>query len=266
MSRLIINTPLKPTPRVNRNFAVLFDIDGVIVRNKPLLHKVGKNCTQFINLINRDQMYLSELEKYNEQLYNIYGHSLKGWLMENSDSKKYINSNYLYQLFNRYVYDGTILCELEKYLKSDEFKSIYYEMTDTISICNSYNISIGLFSNAPYEWCNIVANKINIPLTNVYSSDHELLHKNMLYKPDINAFNNIQHDMCNKNKNIHELIFIDDSLKNITAINNYRIWKPIYFNPENKKYNSYEANGFHRIQEAKSITEINMIISEYIDN
>ena len=165
-----------PKPKIG----VLFDVDGVIIRNKPLLHKVGKNCTQFINLVNRHKIYPHELEKYNKKLYTEHGHTLKGWLIDNPVYARQFHQEFMTQLFNRYVYNDDILLELETYLSSDEFKPIYEEITHSVDICKSNSVLIGLFSNAPEMWCSIVANRINIPFKNVYSSDHELLQQNML--------------------------------------------------------------------------------------
>ena len=95
------------------HFGVLFDVDGVIVRNKPLLHKVGKNCTQFINLVNRHKIYPHELEKYNKKLYSEHGHTLKGWLVYNPGYARQFHKEFMIQLFNRYVYNDEILLELE---------------------------------------------------------------------------------------------------------------------------------------------------------
>jgi len=249
-------TPLKP---VKSKIGLLFDVDGVIVRNKPLLQKVGKNCTQFINLVNRHKIYPRELEKYNKKLYSEYGHTLKGWMEDNVEYTKQIKKEYMIQLFNRYVYNDEILNDLETYIRSNEFKQIYEEINHAVSICKSNNIFIGLFSNAPETWCNIVANNINIPFENVYSSDHELLQQDMLYKPHIDAYMHVMQDIQNKDNKIQELIFIDDSLKNLTVIEQFpEKWNPIFFNPEKK--NLVNSS---KIQVVDSISDINnMIISK----
>lgn len=239
-------------------FGVLFDVDGVIVRNKPLLHKVGKNCTQFINLVNRHKIYPHELEKYNKKLYTKHGHTLKGWMNENAGHPIQYHEDFMIQLFNRYVYNDEILLELEAYTKSNEFKPIYEDITHAISICNSNELFIGLFSNAPEIWCNIVANSINIPMNNVYSSCHELLQPNMLYKPQLDAYLNVMQDIKDKNDKIEELLFIDDSLKNLTSLEMshgswFGCWKPIYFNPEKTIVRK-------DLQSVESISEVNNIL------
>jgi hypothetical protein len=223
-------------PTLKPKFGVLFDVDGVIVRNKPLLQKVGKNCTQFINLVNRHKIYPHELKKYNKKLYTEHGHTLKGWLADNPGYARQFYGDFILQLFNRYVYNDEILLDLETYLSSSEFKPIQEEKSHSVDICKSNRTLIGLFSNAPEAWCDIVADRINIPIENVYSSGHELLEPNILYKPQLDAYNKVMQDIRNKDSKIQELLFIDDSLKNLTTLSIhdswFGCWKPIYFNPE----------------------------------
>jgi len=240
------------------HFGVLFDVDGVIVRNKPLLHKVGKNCTQFINLVNRHKIYPHELEKYNKKLYSEHGHTLKGWLVDNPAYARQFNKEFMIQLFNRYVYNDEVLLELETYLSNNEFKPIFEEVNHSVNICKSNQVFIGLFSNAPEMWCNIVANRINIPLENVYSSCHELLQPHMLYKPELDTYNKVTQDILKKDYKIQELLFIDDSLKNLTTLSMppdswFGPWKPIYFNPE-------KISVRKDLQCVESISEVNNIL------
>jgi FMN phosphatase YigB (HAD superfamily) len=229
---------MPPLPPVAKpKIGVLFDVDGVIIRNKPLLRKIGKNCTQFINLVNRHKIYPHELEKYNKKLYTEHGHTLKGWLVDNPGFAKQINGDFTLQVFNRYVYNEEVLFDLETYLSSNEFKPIYEEITNSVSICNTNKVLIGLFSNAPELWCNIIADRINIPIENVYSCDHELRKPNMLFKPQLDTYNKISQDIQTRDYKIQELLFIDDSLQNLTTLSIssgswFGFWKPIYFNPE----------------------------------
>ena len=106
--------------------ALVFDIDGVIVRNKILLSNVGANCSNFIRLIDKNNLTEAEADTYNNKLYKDYGHSLKGWLHENNkydiiSHRRYIDNNFMRQLFNRYVYDDVLLNDLRSYLFTDMF-------------------------------------------------------------------------------------------------------------------------------------------------
>jgi len=231
--------------------ALVFDIDGVIVRNKILLSNVGANCSDFIRLIDHKKLTEAEAVTYNNKLYKDYGHSLKGWLHENNkyniiSHRRYIDNNFMRQLFNRYVYDENLLNDLRSYLFTDMFtKNEDYTYLSLIqNMCINKNLPIYLYSNAPMSWCSLVANKMKIDHSNVYSSDHDLLSKQLLYKPDIRSYNKVATDILKNNEEVKNIIFIDDTLDNLVPLSSSNnklqrnIWVPILFNPTNYSIDS----------------------------
>jgi FMN phosphatase YigB (HAD superfamily) len=150
------------------------------------------------------------------------------------------------QLFNRYVYDDIILNELRTYLFTDIFthNDDYAYLILIYNLCVSNNIPMYLYSNAPWQWCSLVANKMKIDKKNVYSSEHEILHNQLLYKPDVSSYRRVAYDILKKNAEIEQLIFIDDSLDNLIPLKGSKIWKPILYNPANciKQTQCFEIN------------------------
>jgi len=231
--------------------ALVFDIDGVIVRNKILLSNVGANCSNFIRLIDKNKLTEAEADTYNNKLYKDYGHSLKGWLHENNkydiiSHRRYIDNNFMRQLFNRYVYDDVLLNDLRSYLFTDMFTNNedYTYLLLIQNMCINNNLPIYLYSNAPMSWCSLVANKMKINHNNVYSSDHDLLSKQLLYKPDIRSYNKVATDILKNNEEIKNIIFIDDTIENLVPLSSSNnklqrnIWVPILFNPTNYNIDS----------------------------
>ena len=240
-------TPTKPvTKKLRYKTALVFDIDGVIVRNKTLLSRVGENCSNFIRLIDHTNLSELEADAYNKKLYKMYGHSLKGWLHENNkydviSHRRYIDNSFMRQLFNRYVYDANLLDNLRSYLYTDTFtkNEDYTYLLLIQQLFHSNNLPIYLYSNAPMSWCSLVANKMKIDHSRIYSSDHTLLSKQLLYKPDIRSYNKVANDILKNNDTIKNVIFVDDTLDNLLPLSSSNnkihndIWTPILFNPSN---------------------------------
>ena len=83
------------------NFSLVFDIDGVIIKNKPLLKKVNNNCNNFIKKY-KNFKSIHSAKILNEYLYKNKGHSLRGIYNDiNFNHDKIIISN----MFNKNVYD-----------------------------------------------------------------------------------------------------------------------------------------------------------------
>ena len=239
------------TKKSRHKTALVFDIDGVLIRNKVLLSKVGVNCSDFIRLIDHNNLTELEADTYNNKLYKMYGHSLKGWLHENNkyntiSHRRYIDNNFMKQLFNRYVYNDDLLNELRSYLFTDMFtkNEDYTYLLLIQNMCINNNLPIYLYSNAPMSWCSLVANKMKINHSNVYSSDHELLAKQMLYKPDIRSYNKVATDILKNNEEIKNIVFVDDTLDNLLPLSSSNnktkrdIWIPLLFNPTNYNVDS----------------------------
>ena len=238
----------------------VFDIDGVIVRNKKLLTKVGNRCSKFIHFMNKDKLDSRQSKVYNEKLYKTYGHSLKGFCIEN----KLESTAFITQIFNRYVYDDEILDELEKYVNSKEYKDINYDFMTFQDTCEWYKIPLYLYSNAPQDWCVRVAKSLNIETDNVYSSDHEVVVTELLYKPDMQSYTHVGRDILQKNRMpqlnvrenqsyINEIVFIDDSPKNLLSLADNKVWKPILFDPNNTYIEDSDINKIANIYELNPI-------------
>jgi FMN phosphatase YigB (HAD superfamily) len=80
----------------------------------------------------------------------------------------------------------------------------------------------------------------------------------MLYKPQLDAYNKVMQDIQNKDSKLQELLFIDDSLKNLTTLSMshdswFGCWKPMYFNPEKIRVRK-------DLTSIESISQVNNII------
>jgi len=212
-------------------FSLLFDIDGVIIKNKKLTNKVIKKCNLFCHKIVKQKLIkdnnINHPEELNKYLYMNHGHTLRGVFNEAKYSLQ--EKNQLYELFNSTVYDQESFTCLSNHLLSlnffdEEFSNIFH-------LCDKYKINVDLFSNSSYIWSLITANEINklygFKIGDVYSNNCKIINNQFLFKPDLQLYNQVQDNII-KNTGVDEILFIDDSFINIKAYSN-QIWKPILY-------------------------------------
>jgi FMN phosphatase YigB (HAD superfamily) len=227
-------------------FGVLFDIDGVIVRDKALLNRVGHNCTSFVQRISKSPLELNKAYQINYKLYKNHGHTLRGIYQ----SPEYDNDKKqrLHKLFVEHVYDRYIYHDLHTYLASSAFTEHSAHFADICDMCASNGISVGILSNAPNDWCEIVLSAIKsssgsghdlVKSEMIYSSSHMCMHP-YLFKPDDAVYGNIEKDLLSKShdQKLENILFIDDSLTNLLPIVGNPLWTPIQFDedaPNNTK-------------------------------
>jgi len=214
------------------SFSLLFDIDGVILKNKKLLHKVEKKCNVFCHKVIKKKLIkdnnISHPEELNKYLYTTHGHTLRGVFKEanyNLSEKLELND-----LFNSTVYDAESFNYLNDHLMSINFFD--EDFSSTLNLCVKNNINVDLFSNSSYIWSLIIANQINkiygLKIGDVYSSDCKIINNEFLFKPDLELYKLVEENILKKNNNVKKILFIDDSIINVKGYSN-QIWQPILY-------------------------------------
>ena len=228
--------------------AVVFDLDGVILRNKRLLKGVGNNCTKFVQMYSKHPIDTYAAYQKNAKYYMTYGHSLKGILAENhivDDDHDAVAR--LVKAFNDIVYNYETLNDLHEFLHSHEFEDTTRIFGEICDICN---VPVHILSNSPFKWCDPVVDRLQrlygtrCTIDTIYSSSHRLLSTNtqQLFKPDMEVYDRVAADVLGATDTDTDVLgttpslcFIDDSLTNVRPLKNAHIWQPILYNEEMKK-------------------------------
>ena len=180
---------------------LLLDIDGVILRDKPLLQHVKENCVKYIKY---KMPECKDPENINDTLYLSYGHTARGlqvrYEVDVSD-------------FNTQVYDKKLMEHLGMILAEPHMQK---EMREINSLSHE-NWNIFLFTNAPWRWAQRVSVAIGENVRVKCPGDPSF----SPLKPEMEAYT-----VPFKNLNL----MVDDSLKNLGPARNLTNWKPVYFN------------------------------------
>lgn len=239
---------------------LLLDIDGVLLKDKLLLHNVTENVVQYVQkhapIKNLDTLQARHLNKL---LYKSHGHTLRGMRIAfPNNAEEYTNS-----CFAKEVYNKQLLSNLLKHIdSSDEFKLLHETFQPIIDRCNEKNIPIHILSNAPLEWCCPIFCAFNI--SHMVISQDTFFHSNHLYfnnsllKPDVELYSLIfqklqqKHNFQN-NKGAIECIFVDDSPINLLPILSIGGWTPIQFKSQNDNASSESMNYIKHISSLSDV-------------
>jgi FMN phosphatase YigB (HAD superfamily) len=191
---------------------LLLDVDGVLIRNKPLLKHVKDNCVKYVG---SKMPGCKNPELLNHILYLSHGHTARG--LQNT-----------FQVdagdFNKEVYDRKLITHLHEFIRGDEFQQDTKEIQSLID----EGWTVSLFTNSPAEWVYPVADAIGSNV-NVICPTRDLARAYM--KPEASAYSQFP--------KWRDYIFIDDSLKNLGTSRWLPNWKPVQFTEEPKDPKSW---------------------------
>jgi FMN phosphatase YigB (HAD superfamily) len=218
--------------KMNR-FALLVDVDNVLVSNKDLTTKVRANCAKFVKNITGRPITLDVASARTNNLCDTYGHTLRGIF-----SRYGVRDTKVGDYFIKEVYTDTLYRDLERYLLTPEFENRISGFREILQLCTTHEIPVSIFSNGPYDWCKKVVSAIEeIPYINdIYSCEHHIAYPG-LFKPDPEIYYNVENHIRMKNINeIKEIVYIDNSLLNLEAVQFNRLWKPILFGHKSSNF------------------------------
>jgi hypothetical protein len=138
----------------------------------------------------------------NSAFFKTYGHTARGVQnilgMDSSD-------------FNKEVYDKKLINHLWAVLSSTEFQKDAIE----IHSWTKEGWKIQLFSNCPLDWA--------LPVAHAISDEIGIACDGIYLKPDSGAYMKFDHKIKHT--------FVDDSLRNLDAVNGRMTWRPVHFSP-----------------------------------
>ena len=180
--------------------SVLWDVDGVLVRDKLLLEHVKDNCVRYV------AAKLPEAKSprdVNKLLYTKYGHTARGlqkaFQIDASD-------------FNEKVYDKRLMDHLAEVIYGTEFQLEAKEIHNL----SKHGWKVTLFTNSPIEWAGRVARAISDEVFVVCGETDGPL------KPEAAMYTQFPKHLTH--------IFVDDSLKNLKTAKHLPNWHPVLFN------------------------------------
>jgi len=182
---------------------LLLDVDGVLLRNKPLIEHVKHNAVRYVAKKLPD---CPDPEETNKVLYLSHGHTARGlrsaFGIDASD-------------FNDFVYDKNLMTHLMDVIGSNEFRLD----AETVHSLTERGWPVTLFSNAPYQWVRPVALAINDQVSiRCPGPDTSVAN----FKPDPSFYKEFD-SACDS------YYYVDDSLKNLGAVRAFPNWRPIHF-------------------------------------
>jgi FMN phosphatase YigB (HAD superfamily) len=205
--------------------AIVLDVDGVILRSPKPLAKVAQNCCTYVS--HKLNMAPREAVRVNKVLYSEFGHTLLG-----------LNRVYAVRAtpleFTNHVYDMDTLTELAAAHHTDpDFESHAAAARDLFQKCKEEKIPIYLFSNAPALWCIAVAYMKGLHKLG-FKEEHVIGCGDML-KPEPAIYERVESVLSN----VEEILYVDDSLKNIVPTLGRPRWRPVHFVPDYSRHHPY---------------------------
>lgn len=179
--------------------SLLLDIDGVLLRDKSLSNHVRANCVRYVK---SKVPMCKDPSKLNSALFNTYGHTSRG-LQQVLNIDAYD--------FNDQVYDKQLINHLWEVLSSTEFQ----KDADEIHSWTKEGWNIQLFSNSPLDWA--------LPVARSISDEISIACDGIYLKPESGAYMKFNHKIKHT--------FVDDSLRNLDAVNGMSMWRPVHFSP-----------------------------------
>ena len=184
---------------------VLFDVDGVLIKNKAISKYVTQRSVEFVHRYHPDKSY-EQICNLNRICYTKLGHSamLKG-------SAKGSKSAVLD--YNEYVFDNTTLQFVKDNVTETDVKHIHNVMRIVDRSCTD----IGVCTNTPLVYTNQLLSCLAFDITQL---DQIITSDSGMIKPHVDFFNKAD-KLTNTYSTVH---FVDDSELNIKAVLNRPKW------------------------------------------
>ena len=198
--------------------AVLFDVDGVLVRNPAVSAAIERRAVSYV----RTRAKLSEerASHVNRLLYTTYGHTHTGM-------KAVYNVNDTIDAYNEYVYDSdTLFFCFRELVNSNNLQA-----TRVVSTLQSLGKPVYLFTNAPDIWADAIVQALGLNIRpekritsafGVKMAGDEKLHDRVLdYVTDVEGGDG----------NL-DLVYVEDTFRNLTPVLHRKDWHPVLFEEE----------------------------------
>lgn len=198
--------------------AVLFDIDGVILRAPSISRLVERRAAQFIQ--QRAKLPAPTAAQVNRALYSTYGHTLIG-------ARRVLRMEASVDEYNEFVYSSAFLdhCwhELAAYRETSAGAKAMHVVQDLMQ----RSIPVYLFTNAPTRWANLVVDALALDI-----DGRRRISSDVGMKPEPETYALVT-KVVKKNDGARNILFVDDALKNLEPVLDAPNWRTCLFMPTN---------------------------------
>jgi|APGre2960657373_1045057.scaffolds.fasta_scaffold00921_5 FMN phosphatase YigB (HAD superfamily) len=197
-----------------RGRAILFDVDGVLVRNRAVSAAIEKRVVNYVHT--RANVPLDCASRVNRELYSAYGHTHTG-LKAAYRIKDTIHD------FNTFVYDDKTILECYRELVSsseacDGARALFTELRGA---------PVFLFTNAPDVWADAVVQALGLNIR----MERRLTSSSFGLKPDDATYARVA-AYAKADAGVETLVFVDDQLRNLVPVLNMPDWQPVLYAPD----------------------------------
>lgn len=204
--------------------ALLLDVDGVILNQPRVLHKLGHKAVQFVHQHVPGNKNILQAAEINTMLYTTFGHTHRG--VREIFGKKALSVS----AFNEFVYDKDLISYLTMHVNDEIVQTRGQQVRKLVEHAMDRGVPCYLFSNGPDVWCNTIMDMIDmntwIPSQNRLTSSHPVFQENLL-KPDATLYKNVATFIEQSYRDTMQLVFVDDSLINLVPVLHSPAWKPV---------------------------------------
>jgi FMN phosphatase YigB (HAD superfamily) len=205
---------------------ILLDMDGVILKHPKVSQQVAQRCVKYVGRkLSIDSQSAHKLNKF---MYHRFGHTLLG-----------LERLYDYPLqdmipeFNKQVYPTSFLEQVLETTRDDpEWKTMQKDWNHMMDMCQKKNLHVNVFSNAPFVWCRMVFECMNVKMDAidmVFSSGDDVM--SAALKPQQEVYENVFRFLQHVHRDSYsEIYFVDDNFHNLMPVIDQPYWRPIYMN------------------------------------
>lgn len=185
---------------------VLFDIDGVLVTNKAISDFVTDKSVRYLqkyaNVPVQHKTH-KNMKALNRVAYKELGHTS----MMVDDTRTGVWN------YNDYVFDEETLHFVKHTLNDTDRR----RLREIVGWLENTQMRVGLCTNTPKVYTDALLGDFREVFSLAFTSDTGLL------KPSANFYEHVENELCNRD--IHTIYFLDDSEKNIEAVQDRSMWK-----------------------------------------
>lgn len=231
--------------------ALLLDVDGVVLHQPRVMHRLGHKVIQFVQKHIPGKKDILQAAEVNTLLYSNFGHTHRGM------RELYGKQAPSLTQFNQFVYDNDLLSYLTIHEQDELLKKRRDQLRSLVETALSKNIPCYLFSNAPDIWCNTVLDMMSMstffPSPNRLTSSHPVFQEKLL-KPDKTLYQNVATFIEQTHRDAAmELVFVDDSLVNLAPILHSSGWTPVLLKETGVPLLSDKLNHVQKLDDVKQL-------------
>lgn len=201
--------------------AILFDIDGVLLRNRAISSAIEKRAVSYVHT--RTKVPIERAAVVNRTLYTTYGHTHTG-IRDAFGIKDTIED------YNEFVYNRETLffCirELARSINTCEAKV----GREVLKNLREKGYPVYLFTNAPDIWADAIVQAYDlgiVPERRISSSSGLGVKLN-----GIKIYDRVADYVKQVDENVEKIMYVEDQFRNLVPIIHRQDWQPVLFQPE----------------------------------